>query len=291
MRWPLRARPVVPGWHRLLVAGGLCLLVAGRVPAALAQEAELEERPSEDLPRWAAAAGIGVSAGPEFVGGSRIGLRARPGFALRWGRLSVSSRSAFAVRGGDAGTGGGLRLELLRGDRWRSSLGLRWDRGRSEDSDPRLRGLGDVRSTLRLRVALGYRFDEGWRMGLATTADALGRDGGVQGSLSLGRDVAISPATRLSGTLSLNVADRRYMRSWHGVSPAQAEASGYAVYRPGAGLRDVAIGLGGRTELGPRWAVFYGGGVTQLLHPAGASPWLRGRVSWGLDAGLVARLF
>lgn len=259
--------------------------------AVRAQQTALDDPRAEDAARWAAAAGFVVSAGPEFVGGSPIGVRLQPGFALRWGRVSVSSRNAFAVRDGDSASSGGLRLDLLSGDRWRSSLGLRWDKGRSEDSDARLRGLGSVRSTLRLRMSLGYRFDAGWRAGLAVTADALGRDGGVQGSLSLGRDVATRPGTRLGATLSLNMADARYMRSWHGVSAAQSEASGYAVYTPGAGLRDVAIGLGGRTELGKRWALFYGGGVSQLLHPAAASPWLRGRHSWGLDAGLVARLF
>jgi MipA family protein len=259
--------------------------------SAGAQEPSTDERPAEAQPRWSAAAGFVVSAGPEFAGASQIGVQVRPGLALRWGRLSVSSRSAFSVRDDDITARGGLRLELLNAGHWRSSLGLRWDKGRREDSDANLRGLGNVRSTLRLRLALGRSLDKGWRAGMAFTADALGRSGGVQGSLSLGRDVTLSERTGLGGTLSLNLADGRYMRSWYGVTPEQSEASGYAVYTPEAGLRDLSLAVGGRTQLDARWAVFYGASVSQLLDPAAASPWVRGRHSWGLSAGLVARLF
>jgi MipA family protein len=297
MCWPPHLRP--PAAEQALVcAARPCILaacvlfVALMVPgAAWAQETALDERPADAPPRWTAAAGFAVSAGPAVAGDSRIAVRVQPGLALRWGRLSVSSRSAFAPRDGDVGARAGLRLELLRSERWRSSLGLRWDKGRSEDSDVKLSGLGNVRSTLRARLALGLRLDKGWRAGLALTADLLGRGGGLQAGASLGRDVAVSSRTGLGGTLTLNMADARYMRSWYGVTPEQSAASGYVIYTPGAGLRDLGLAVGGRTELDARWALFYGGSVSRLLGPAAASPWVSGRLNWGLSAGLVLRLF
>jgi ABC-type Fe3+ transport system permease subunit len=59
---------------------------------------------------------------------------------------------------------------------------------------------------------------------------------------------------------------------------------------PGGGLRDVTLSLGGRTELGQGWALFYGTGVSRLVDVSAASPLVRERKGWGLSAGVVKRL-
>jgi outer membrane scaffolding protein for murein synthesis (MipA/OmpV family) len=209
---------------------------------------------------------------------------------LRWGRISLASRSAFAVRGGDPGAQGGLRVELLRSARWRSSLGLRWDRGRKEASSADLRGLGDVRGTLRLRLALARQLDRGWRLGGAVRIDALGRGGGATGEVHIGRDWRVSAGTGLGASLGLGFGSAAYLQGWFGVTPAQAQASGYAAYTPGAGPQALTLSLGGRTGLDTRWALFYGSGVSRLLPPAARSPLVRERTGWGFNAGLVMRI-
>ncbi len=261
------------------------------VPATAQQETALSDPADGSRTRWAAAAGFVLNAGPEYQGASRIGTNLQPGLALRWGRVSLSSRSAFAVRGGDAGAQGGLRVELVRSERWRSSLGLRWDGGRDQDDSPGLRGLGDVRGTLRARLSLGYRLDEGWRLGGAWTADLLGRGGGWQGEVNTGRDWTLSERTGVGLSLALGFAGSRYLQSWFGVTPTQAAASGYPVYTPGSGLRALTLSASGRTQLDRRWAVFYGASASQLLGPAAQSPLVQERRGWGLSVGLVARLF
>jgi outer membrane scaffolding protein for murein synthesis (MipA/OmpV family) len=245
---------------------------------------------AEPARRWAAAAGAVASVGPEFAGASRIGVNVQPGFAVRWGRVSLASRSAFAVRSEGAAAQGGLRVELVRSARWRSSLGLRWDSGRDEGSSEDLRGLGDVRGTLRMRLSLGYRFDGGWRAGSALTTDALGRGGGWQGEVNAGRDWRLSPATTVGAGISMGFGGSRWQQNYFGVTPEQSANSGYAVYTPGAGLRDVGLSLGGRTELGGRWAVFFGSSVSHLVGPSAASPLVRERNGWGLSLGVVRRL-
>jgi MipA family protein len=258
-------------------------------PAAAAEQAEPPAPPPRR--RLAATVGLVASVGPEFAGSSRIGANVLPGFGLRWGRVSLASRSAFAVRGGDPGAQGGLRVELVRSERWRSSLGLRWDSGREESDSADLRGLGDIRGTLRARVSLGYRFGGGWRAGLAITSDVLGRGGGWQGEVNAGRDWRLSPATTVGGGVALGFAGAQWQQAWFGITPEQSLRSGYTVYTPGTGLRDVGLSLGGRTEFGEqaRWAVFYGGSVSRLVGVAARSPLVREPNGWGLNAGVVRR--
>jgi outer membrane scaffolding protein for murein synthesis (MipA/OmpV family) len=278
------------GTRRPWQVGGAALLGCH---AALAQgDATAEPAPAAGEPprRWAVAVGAVGSVGPEFAGASRIGTNLQPGFALRWGRVSLASRSAFAVRSEGGTAQGGLRVELVRSDRWRSSLGLRWDSGRDEDSAVELEGLGDVRGTLRARLALGYRLDDGWRAGLSFTSDILGRGGGWQGELSAGRDLRLSEATSAGASLTLGYAGRRWQQTYYGITPEQAARTGYPVYTPGAGLRDVGLALSGRTELGHGWALFYGASVSRLVGASAGSPLVRERDGWGLSAGVVKRL-
>ncbi len=262
-----------------------------------AQEVALPEE-AEPPRRWTAAVGLVASVGPEYAGAARVGVTVQPGLGLRWGRVSLSSRSAFAVRGGEPGARGGLRVELLRSERWRSSLGLRWDGGRDEGDSPDLQGLGDVRGTLRARVSLGYRIDERWRLSSALSADTLGRGGGWLGEVGVSREGRLSADTGVSAGAVLGFAGERWQQNYFGITPEQSRRSNYATYAPGAGLRDVVLSLGGRTEFSlwggtgqtPRWAVFYGASISRLLGPTVASPLVRERQGWGLSAGIVARI-
>ena len=280
-----RARSALnPFCTGLLMAG-----LAGTWGTAAAQTTE--ETPIERAaPRaWDAAVGFIVSHGPRTPGSASRATSITPGLALRWGRVSLSSRSAFSVRGAETASGGGLRVELAQGDRFRAGLGLRLDSGRRESESEELRGLGDVRGTLRLRLSLTYRLDDGWRLRSVNTTDALGRGGGTQGELQLGRDIALSPVLGVQGTLSLGWADRRHLQSYFGVTPEQALRSGYPVTTMSAGLRDVTVSAGWRRALGPQWALFGGAGLTRLIDEAASSPLVRQRQSWSVNTGLVHR--
>lgn len=274
--------------HTALAA---CLLLTclwpWRPAAAQVAEETLVERAT---PRaWDAAAGFIVSHGPRYPGADRTALRLTPGLAVRWGRVSFSSRSAFSVRGAEAGGGGGLRVELARGERLRAGLGLRLDSGRQESESVELRGLGDVRGTLRLRLSVSYRLDDGWRARGATTVDALGRGGGMLGDLQFGRDLQLSPTLSLSAALALGWADSRHLQTYFGVTPAQASRSGYPETAMSAGLRDLTVSAGLRRSLCPQWTVFGNASASRLLDQAAASPLTRERNGWGLGVGLVYR--
>ncbi len=79
------------------------------------------------------------------------------------------------------------------------------------------------------------------------------------------------------------------MRSYYGVTPAESLASGYPVFTPSAGVRDVSIGTGFRTEINPRWVALWGGSMGKLLGPAAKSPLTTATKQWGLNAGIAWR--
>jgi len=248
---------------------------------------EVDERP---VPRsWDAALGFVTSYAPEYPGSSRRSFGVQPGGWVRWGRVSISSRSSFVARSGEPLSGGGVRIDLSRGQRLRVGLGLRHDSGRRESDSADLRGLGDVRRTLRVRLGASYPLDVGWRLGLSVSIDALGRGGGTLGDINVSRGVPLG--TRTSGSLSaaLRFGNRRHMRAYYGVSEEQSVRSGYPIYEPGAGARDISLSAGLRRELSHHWFAFGGVGASRLVGPAAASPIAREPTSWSVSVGLAYR--
>lgn len=268
--------------------GCLAWLLLGINAAARAQA--LEEGEPSRVPRpWDAAIGAVAQYGPRYAGSDRFAAGVQPGLYLRWGRVSLATRSAFATRSGEGAPRAGLRVELADSARWRASLGLRLASGRSESADPSLRGLGDVRGTVRLRVSASYRIDDAWRVALGWSADLLGRDVGWLADASVAREQRLSDAMRWSWGAGVNFAGSRYQQAFFGITPEQSQRSGYAVYRPGAGWRDVGLFVGGRTDLSPHWFVFGNAGVSTLIGPPSRSPIVRQRHGWGVGAGLAYR--
>ena len=284
---PTACRPISLGPDRRRqrgLPGVLLAVAAGAASGQVIEETQREQRPARS---WDATAGFIVHHGAPYAGSAQRSTVVTPGLGLRWGRFSLVSRSAFSVRGTDAAAGGGLRVELADGERLRAGLGLRTDSGRQETDSPELRGLGDVRRTLRLRLSVSYRLDDGWRLRAGALADALGRGTGLLGDLQLSRDIALAYNLNAHATLALGFSDRRHMQAHYGITPEQAQRSGYAESQASGGLRDVSLSVGLRRGLSSRWALFGGASVSQLVGPAARSPIAFERTSLGLSAGLV----
>ncbi len=185
-----------------------------------------------------------------------------------------------------------MRIDLSPSDRFKLNVGLRYDGGRQESSSEALKGLGDIPSTLRVRTSGTYLIGEGWSGGATVVFDALGRGGGWQGDVHFGRELRASPDTTWSFGGALAYAGDRHMQTYFGITEEQSARTGYPVYTPPAGLRDVSASINGRSQLGgdwQRWHVFYGGSASRLLGPAAASPLTRQRNAWSVNAGLAYR--
>ena len=263
---------------------GVAATAAGAEPeAAIASAAVTTARPD-----WEGAIGLNLGYRPEYSGAAQHAVKAAPGFFLRWGRFTITNSSGFVTRRSDDVVRG-LGLDLIRDDRLRLNLALRYDAGRSETTSADLAGTGDIKPTVRARASASYRLDGPWRLGASWSVDAFGRGGGSSGDVSVGWDHALGAQTTLGAGLSLGFAADRYMQTYYGISAQQSDRSGYPVFEAGNGLRDLSLSLGSRTNLGERWILLAGASASRLLGPAAASPLTRDPWGWGVSAGLAWR--
>ena len=255
-------------------------LAVALASAGLVGEVQAADAPTER----GGALTLSVQSGPDYLGASGRGLSVRPGFFLRWGRFSVSSGGSWAARRQDTELTG-LGYEIARGETFDASLGLRMDSGRNESDSPALAGMGDIRRTIRARIGADWRFRPGWQLSGSWTIDAFGRGGGNLGELRLRHEWVLSPMLTLTSGAALTLAGDRYLQTYFGVTPEQAQRSGYSEYSPGLGLRDLQLYTALRYELGEHWVLTGGPGLTRVLGPAARSPLTQKKQTWTLSAG------
>lgn len=226
--------------------------------------------------------------GPKYKGSARSDFAFRPGLLIRYGRVTVSSGAGFAARREDADRRG-LGIDLAHSDVFDLSLGLRLDNGRDETDSPELAGMGEVKRTVRLRIGGSWQFARGWQLAGNWTVDAFNRGGGNVADARIQYEWQATPRLTLTSTASVTIAGPRYMKTWFGVDEEQSARSGYPVYDPGFGVREVGFLLNARAEIGEHWVFVGGPGYTRLLGPAAKSPIARQRSSWSASAGVGYR--
>lgn len=284
-----RLQPRLHAWPLLLpfaAAVAVAQDAAPAAPAAAPPAAAAASAPA--AARFEGAVGLVLSHHPSYQGSADARTRLQPGIFLRYGRWTVTTTGGFVTRSHEE-VPRGLTADLVRRDDLRVKLSLRLDGGRDANADDALAGLSDVRPTVRGHLSVQRRFGGGWSATLGFNPDLLGRGGGLLANAGLGHTWSLGPRQTLDLGLGLTLADRRYLRSYFGVNPAESPASGYRVYQPGPGLRDVGLTLGWHGELGPHWVAFAGGGLGRLLGPAADSPLTRRAGSWSLNGGLAWR--
>jgi MipA family protein len=269
------------------------LLLAAVLTAVSAQAGPLDVLQGlEDLAagkhKWEGAIGMTVGYGPAYIGSNDYNVGLKPALYLRYGRFSLSTGAGFTTRRADQVLRG-LGVDVWSADNVRVSLAARLDNGRSESASPALAGMGDVEGTLRARLSAQWRLEEGWQLGAAISVDALGRGQGTVGELSFSRERPLTNDTVWIWGGSLTFGDATYMRSYYGVTTTQAANTGYPVYTPSAGLRDLALSIGLRSELAPDWVGYVNTGISQSLGPLLDSPLVEQPLGWGINAGLAWR--
>lgn len=273
-------------------AGAAVLLFAAAAagPAAAAPEQAEPAADAASTPRHRWVLGAAVSNGPSYAGAGERETRLRPFWAWEYGRFRISTSHASAVlRFGEDPAGPGASAELLRTSRVRLGVALRIDNGRSSSDAQALRGLPGVERTLRGRLYASYALAPSWTVSASVAQDLLGRGGGAVGGLDLGHRHRLSPDTELSAGVGLSFANTRYMRSYFGITEADARRTAYAPFRPSGGVRDLHAGVGLTTALTPSWIAFANLGVGTLVGDAADSPLTRDRSSWQAGFGIAYR--
>jgi outer membrane scaffolding protein for murein synthesis (MipA/OmpV family) len=238
--------------------------------------------------RWEGAIGPQFGFSPEYHGAARRHLSMTPGFYIRYGRFSISNSGGFVTRRADD-VFRGLGLDVVRNDRLRVNFALRLDNGRRSAVSDKLAGIENVRHTIRVRSSATWQLADAWKVAAGWNADLLGRGGGNIVDLAIGHDRRLTERTIWNVGAGLNWADARYLGSYYGVTPAESAVTSYPVYRPGPGLRDVAVSSGFRTELNERWIALWGATMGRVMGPAAASPLTTATLQWSLNAAVAWR--
>jgi len=227
---------------------------------------------------------------PEYEGSDRRIVKLRPLWAYQWGRFRLStSRAGGVLNFASDPQGPGASALLLSGSRFRFGAALRFDSGRSSGDSEHLKGLPDIKRTLRGRVFASWKLDERWDLSGNVSQDLLGRRGGTVGSLDLGYHQRLGERTEWSAGVGTSLASARNMRTYFGVAPEQSASSGLPAFTPGAGVRNIYGGLGFTTALTPRWILFGNAGASRLVGDAAASPLTLRRSSFSAGLGLAYR--
>lgn len=269
-----------------------CLVLAAQLPVA-AFAAEVPANPVDEIDDVRYVVGVTAVNAPIYWGQTERKTGLRPFLALKWGRFRISNSGAGGLIG--ESNAGGASTDLLRTDSLRLRAGLRIDRGRKIDGDTtnRLEDLPRVRGTVRARLMATQRLSDtaAWNIGFNT--DLLNRDGGTV--VQLGVSERLHTPEWLQGlggqwsvSAGLAAGDATYMRSYFGVAPG---ARRFAAYEPGAGLRNVNLGLSWQRHLGDKqqWVLFGGIGAQRLLGPAADAPFVQRLGSVTADFGLAYR--
>lgn len=244
-------------------------------------------QPDDETPSLRYLIGAELHAGPSAWGQGDVRLGIKPMLALQWGRLRLSNSGAGALLG--RGEGGGASAELLQGRQWRLSAGLRLDRGRKSSSSPAYADLPDVPGTLRGRLSLSWKPDARHAFTLAWLPDLRDKGVGDTWAFSAGRNLSWDHWGASWGAYaSLSGGDARYLRAHFGVPAGHPR---YAAYAPGAGVRDLRLGLSMQRRLDAEgnWLLFGQLSLSQLLGPAARSPFVQQRLTPGLALGIAYR--
>ena len=271
--------------YRLGWAAIVCALLGG---ASAWADDEATAPPAAES-RLTYALGGAVLAAPTYAGSGGQEVKLRPLWGVRYGRFRLSGARASGLLAAPGDAGSGASADLIDSPTWKVGAALRFDTGRVSSDDVALAGLPDIRRTLRGRVYASRDLGHGWLAQLGYSQDLLGREGGGLANTGLVYSWSLLPGLEASASAGLTWADGRHMRTYFGIEPAVALATGRTAYTPGAGLRDVHAGLGLRQPLGGRWVLWGGVAASQLVGQAADSPLTHQKTGYSASLALAWR--
>ena len=241
------------------------LSVKGKVWPSLAFFAMAIPAPAQayfqDLFQWSnysVRLGAATLIRPAYEGASSYKLWAVPAIDIRWKKVAYLSDN-------------NLRIDLARKPWLSAGPMLTYDFGRPETASTALRGLGNVGDAL---AAGGYADVVLGAVGLTLVVEheVVGGYGGFSGHFDIGYQVYHGEALSLAVGTRVSFAGSEHMQAFFGITPAQSARSGLPVYTPGAGIRDIGIGLVGDYLITKHWTL--GGllGYARVVGGAAHSP-------------------
>lgn len=174
----------------------------------------------------------------------------------------------------------GARLDLLGDSRVQIGpvFNFRGNRDSAKDGSGRVKLLNDVDSSMEVGGYIGYRLG-GNQYGkgelafdLTLAKDVNDGHDGLVGSAQVSYAAVRTQKFFLNVDAQTTFVDKKYMRAFFGVTPAEATRSGLAAYRPDGGIRDAGAGITAGYQFNEKWGVIARAGANYYLGDAKKSP-------------------
>lgn len=209
--------------------------------------------------KWKIAIGPGLFITPAYPGSSKLKFYPFPALDISWDDRVFS-------QGPDV-----LGVNVLRSPAYHLGAALSFDfQSRSDSDDGRLRGLGDVHSSPKLKLFGDYTW---WAF---TGSVAMYQDiaGHGQGKTVVSDLYASLPLDTwlFSVGPGFTWADAEYTRTFFGVSPQQSAASGLPAFNTSSGIRDVHLNVYVSHDFSKHWTSSVSVVAGRLQHYAANSP-------------------
>jgi outer membrane protein len=214
--------------------------------------------------------GLGPIIRPNYEGSNNYNVDPVPVISLRYKNLvevdnneiKVTAFNRLFNKTANTGNGSALRVGPL----------VSVNFGRGENNSPDLRGMGNVSTSIELGGFVSYTFPSGSRVRLRARHDVISGHGG--GTVVADYTQVFLRGNRfvLGGIAQGTWATGNFMRSFFGVNAAQAAATGYPVFTPGAGFKDVNFSLNANYQIATQWSVVTNVNYKRLIGGAANSP-------------------
>lgn len=153
---------------------------------------------------------------------------------------------------------------------------IAYERGRNDDiKNLTVRRLGEIDAAVNAGVFVRKRFEVGrdaLTVGVEVLTDAGKVHDGKLARFEVAYDRPLTDRLSLSVDASATWGDRKYMRTYYGVSATGAAASGLTPYAAKAGVESADLGASLHYRFSDRWSALARGGYGRLVDSAADSP-------------------
>lgn len=195
---------------------------------------------------------------PDYADSGRSRVALMPGLEYRW------------ASGWFASTERGVGYNFAKGAALQYGLGLGADMGRQASGT--LSGMGDVDARVEYAAFVQYALERDVQLSSSLRYGSGNDRQGLVVDVGAAYSTDLAPRWKLGIGVGASWANAPYMQTYFGVSDTQSSQAGFAVYTPGAGLRDLTSNLTLGYALAP-WLTLAGGlAASTLLGDARNSP-------------------
>jgi MipA family protein len=207
--------------------------------------------------------GLGLVVMPEYEGSKEHKTRVLPNINLFYGdSLFLSHMTAGANL---------LRFKTEQEITITAGPLLALRRGRGENSNEALNGLGDIDTGLDAGGFIHFR-KQGWKASVDVRQNISNTAQGATVNFATGVAIPLGTSLRLRANLDATWASAEYMQTFFGIDAQQSSQSGIAPYEAGSGFKHAAASLVADYPLNPEWSGFASLRYRRLLGDAANSP-------------------